>query len=159
MTTIGSAVLDFWFNELDDATLCKDPASMRPSASATLQATILDEWRLAAGAGRPGEIIVLDQFSFNVWRDTPRASAGRRRCTWRRNAPPGPLSPAQQAAALRRSPLIHEHAVALFSRRGWKQLASSIRPSSSVSVATHRNAILGRVSREESPSGRPGSSF
>jgi uncharacterized protein (DUF924 family) len=75
------AVLDFWFQEIDSALWFKKDADfdqliadrfgavLRAAAQAELFA-----WRSTA-QGRLAEVIVLDQFSRNVYRDTPRAFA------------------------------------------------------------------------------------
>ena len=77
----AAEVLSFWFNELDNARrFAKDPAldaAIGQRFGATLGAAIageLADWRDTA-AGRLAEIVVLDQFSRNVWRDMPRAFA------------------------------------------------------------------------------------
>ena len=80
MTTY-SEVLAFWFEEitpqcwfkkdLEFDTLCED------RFGETLQAAALGEcfdWR-STPEGRLAEIIVLDQFSRNIYRDTPQAFA------------------------------------------------------------------------------------
>ena len=72
-------ILDFWFKELTPAQWWKvDPALDRRIAERfldTLQRAARGElfaWRETA-QGRLAEIIVLDQFSRNVWRGTPQA--------------------------------------------------------------------------------------
>lgn len=74
-------ILHFWFEELTPQQhFMKDPAldaAMRVRFEATLQAAARCElfaWR-ATPAGRLAEILVLDQFSRNVYRDTARAFA------------------------------------------------------------------------------------
>lgn len=74
-------ILDFWFNELTPKQhFVKEAAldeTIRARFGATLEAAArceLWQWRTSA-AGRLAEIIVLDQFSRNVYRDTPRAFA------------------------------------------------------------------------------------
>lgn len=74
-------ILDFWFNELTEKQhFVKDPAldaSMRHRFGSTLEAAARCElftWRTSA-QGRLAEILVLDQFSRNIFRDTPRAFA------------------------------------------------------------------------------------
>ena len=74
-------ILHFWFTELTDQQhFTKDTAlddSIRERFGATLEAAARCElfaWRTTA-QGRLAEILVLDQFSRNVFRDTPRAFA------------------------------------------------------------------------------------
>ena len=74
-------ILDFWFHEITPAQWWKaDPAFDRQIESAFLpvlrQAAQgeLSSWR-ATAEGRLAEIIVLDQFSRNAWRNTPWAFA------------------------------------------------------------------------------------
>lgn len=74
-------ILHFWFEELTPQQhFMKDPAldaAMRVRFEATLQAAARCElfaWR-ATPAGRLAEILVLDQFSRNIYRDTPQAFA------------------------------------------------------------------------------------
>ena len=74
-------ILHFWFSELTpklhfakDATLDE---AIRARFGATLEAAARCElfaWR-ATTEGRLAEVLVLDQFSRNVYRDTPRAFA------------------------------------------------------------------------------------
>ena len=75
------AVLDFWFTELTPKQhFAKDPAldeAIRARFSAALEAAARCElfaWRVTP-EGRLAEVLVLDQFSRNVYRDTPRAFA------------------------------------------------------------------------------------
>lgn len=74
-------IFHFWFEELSDKDhFIKDPAldaSMHARFGPTLEAAERCElfaWR-ATAEGRLAEILVLDQFSRNVYRDTPRAFA------------------------------------------------------------------------------------
>jgi uncharacterized protein (DUF924 family) len=74
-------VLSFWFDELSDRQhFAKDAALdalIAQRFGATLQSAARCElygWRNGT-RGRLAEIIVLDQFSRNVWRDTPLAFA------------------------------------------------------------------------------------
>ncbi len=74
-------ILHFWFNELTEKQqFAKDAALdalMAQRFGALLERAARSElfgWR-ATPTGRLAEIIVLDQFSRNVWRDTPRAFA------------------------------------------------------------------------------------
>jgi len=74
-------VLNFWFTELTPKHhFAKDAAldeTIRTRFGATLEAASRCElfaWR-ATPEGRLAEVLVLDQFSRNVYRDTPRAFA------------------------------------------------------------------------------------
>ena len=74
-------ILHFWFEELTPQQhFMKDPAldaAMRVRFESTLQAAARCElfaWRATPG-GRLAEILVLDQFSRNIYRDTPQAFA------------------------------------------------------------------------------------
>ena len=79
--TDPTAVLQFWFDELSAAQhFAKDAAldaAITQRFALTLEAAARGElsgWR-ASTPGRLAEIVVLDQFSRNVWRDMPRAFA------------------------------------------------------------------------------------
>jgi uncharacterized protein (DUF924 family) len=74
-------ILHFWFEELSEKQhFAKDPAldaAMRQRFGATLEAAARCElfgWR-ATPQGRLAEILLLDQFSRNIFRDTARAFA------------------------------------------------------------------------------------
>lgn len=71
-------LLHFWFTELTPTQhFAKDPdldEAIRSRFGATLEAAARCElfgWR-ATPEGRLAEVLVLDQFSRNVYRDTPR---------------------------------------------------------------------------------------
>jgi uncharacterized protein (DUF924 family) len=134
----------------------------------------LQPWREAAD-GRLAEIIVLDQFSRNIHRGTPRAFA----------ADPVALVLAQEALRVgadqvlppeRRaflfmpfmhseSPRIHETAIRLFQQPGLEaNLDAALRHKAIIDRFgryPHRNALLGRVSSDEEQAflQTPGSSF
>jgi len=134
----------------------------------------LSAWRDTPG-GRLAEIIVLDQFSRNIHRDTPLAFA----------ADPLALALAQEAVRVEarrdlplqqksflympfmhsESPLIHEQAVALFSEPGLENsLEFELRHKAIIDRFgryPHRNAVLGRTSTPEEIAflESPGSSF
>jgi uncharacterized protein (DUF924 family) len=174
-------ILDFWFEELTtrqhfvkDAAL---DALIRARFGTTLEAAARCElwaWR-ATPQGRLAEIVVLDQFSRNAYRDTPRAFAqdalalvlaqelvasGQDRS----------LSIAQRAFAYMpymhsESELVHAQAVALFSQPGMEDnLNFELRHKEIVDRFgryPHRNAVLGRTSSalELAFLSEPGSSF
>lgn len=74
-------VLDFWFNDLSpqqwwvkDEKLDQEIARRFSTLHAQAARCELFDWRMAA-KGRLAEIIILDQFSRNIYRDTPQAFA------------------------------------------------------------------------------------
>ncbi|NWN82311.1 MAG: DUF924 domain-containing protein [Halomonas sp.] len=181
MTTPPDEVLTFWFDELGPAHwFRKDPrldADIAERFGPCLAAACRGElwgWRETA-AGRLGEIIVLDQFSRNIHRDTPMAFA----------ADPMALVLAQEAVAggddrhlapTRRaflympfmhseSRVIHEQALRLFSQEGLEKSLPFERRHRDIirrfGRYPHRNAILGRDSTPEELAflAQPGSSF
>ncbi|RUO21818.1 DUF924 family protein [Aliidiomarina haloalkalitolerans] len=83
MSKVVSAkdVLDFWFKELSQAQWFAKDDALDKTISQRFQATLsaaaqceLFDWRETT-AGRLAEIIVLDQFSRNIYRDRPEAFA------------------------------------------------------------------------------------
>ncbi len=176
-----SSILHFWFEELTPKQhFVKDTALdelIRTRFGATLEAAArceLAAWRGTA-EGRLAEIVVLDQFSRNVYRDTPRAFA----------QDPLALALAQEAVASGQlmglpaawrvfaympymhseSPRIHAQAVALFSEPGMEDnLRFELHHKAIIDRFgrfPHRNAILGRTSSPEELEflQGPGSSF
>jgi uncharacterized protein (DUF924 family) len=174
-------IYDFWFNETTPAQRWKvDPdfdALIRErfgSTHAQANRCELEEWRREP-RGRLAEIIVLDQFSRNMYRGTPAAFA----------SDPLALALAQEAVrsgldqALTpeeriflympymhsESKSIHEVALALFTANGIQDnLKFEIRHKEIVDRFgryPHRNAILGRASTQEEIEflKQPGSSF
>lgn len=174
-------IIHFWFEELTDKQrFAKDEAldaAMRVRFGATVQAAAqgeLFEWRSTA-RGRLAEILVLDQFSRNIYRGTPAAFA----------QDPQALLLAQELVASGQDqslPLvqrsfaympymhseslaIHEQAVQLFSQPGMEgTLAFELRHQAIIAQFgryPHRNAILGRAStvQEQVFLEQPGSSF
>jgi uncharacterized protein (DUF924 family) len=177
----GADVLRFWFEEIEPARWWKvDPAFddlVRARFGTLLERAVageLHDWR-ATPAGRLAEILVLDQFSRNIHRGTPRAFA----------ADPMALALAQEAVAgghdrelppERRlflylpymhseSPRIHEIAVPLFEALGLVDNLDFERRHQAIidrfGRYPHRNAVLGRASTTEELQflGEPGSSF
>ena len=174
-------ILNFWFNELTpkqhfvkDAAL---DATMRARFGTTLVAAACGElwhWRTTP-EGRLAEIIVLDQFSRNVYRDTPRAFAqdplalvlAQELVASGQDAA---LPPTQRAFAYMpymhsESALVHQQAVVLFSQPGMgNNLDFELRHQAIIERFgryPHRNAILGRASSAQEISflAEPGSSF
>jgi uncharacterized protein (DUF924 family) len=174
-------ILDFWFEELTPKQhFVKDAALdqiIRVRFGDTLEAAARCElfaWRTSA-VGRLAEIIVLDQFSRNVYRDTPRAFAqdalalvlaqelvasGQDRS----------LSAAQRVFAYMpymhsESALVHTQATELFTLLGNQDnLNFELRHKAIIDRFCrfpHRNAILGRSSSAQELAflSEPGSSF
>ena len=174
-------ILHFWFEELTpkqhfvkDASL---DAIIGNRFGMTLQAAARCElfaWR-ANAEGRLAEIIVLDQFSRNVYRDTPRAFAQDTLALVLAQelvACGGDLSlPLARRAFVympymhSESALMHAQAVALFSQPGMENnLSFELRHKAIIDRFDrypHRNAILGRASSAEELAflSEPGSSF
>lgn len=174
-------IINFWFSEIDPASWWrKDEQFDRMLTErfgglhARAMAGELFEWRRTP-AGRLAEIIVLDQFSRNMFRDTPRAFASDGMA----------LVLAQEAVQQQadkdltaqeciflympymhsESLLIHEQAVALYTANGiTENLDFEIRHQQIIARFgryPHRNAILGRESTAEELAflQEPGSSF
>lgn len=179
--TTPDAVLSFWFDELEAAQwFRKDPAldaEIAERFAACLEAARRAElwgWR-ETPEGRLAEVIVLDQFSRNVHRDTPDAFA----------ADPLALGLAQEAVARgddaalppawraflympfmhSESAAIHEQALRLFTQPGLEENLRFEHRHRDIILRfgryPHRNAILGRVSTpaELAFLAQPGSSF
>ena len=175
------AVWDFWFEEIDsDQWRIKDPAfdELMVRRFSELHASAvrceLYEWRQTP-QGRLAEIIVLDQFSRNMFRGSAFSFA----------ADPLALALAQEAVAgghdkalttrergflympymHSESSLIHEEAVRLFKANGVEETVDyEMRHKRIVDRfgrSPHRNAILGRESTDEEIEflKQPGSSF
>jgi uncharacterized protein (DUF924 family) len=175
------AIIDFWFNEIEvKKWWVKDPAfdtTIRERFGAVLDQAKTGElfaWRTTP-AGRLAEVIVLDQFSRNIYRDTKDAFA----------ADAIALVLAQEAVAKgideqlpdaqvpflympfmhSESRQIHQVAEALFSKPAAKgSLSFELRHKAIIDRFDrypHRNAILGRASTEEEVAflAEPGSSF
>ena len=174
-------ILHFWFEELTPKQhFAKDAAldeAIRTRFGATLEAAARCElfaWR-ATPEGRLAEIIVLDQFSRNVYRDTPRAFAQDALAlvlaqelvasTQDRSLPPAQRSFAYMPYMHSESALVHTQAVALFSQPGMESnLDFEMRHKAIIDRFgryPHRNAILGRDSTAEELAflSEPGSSF
>jgi uncharacterized protein (DUF924 family) len=174
-------ILHFWFTELTPKHhFAQDPAldeAIRSRFGATLEAAARCElfaWR-ATPEGRLAEVLVLDQFSRNVYRDTPRAFAqdplalalAQELVTsgQDRSLPLAQRSFAYMPYMHSESALIHEQAVALFSQ---PELEDNLRFEHAHKAIIdrfgrypHRNAILGRSSTAEELAflSGPGSSF
>lgn len=174
-------ILDFWFLEIEpanwwkkDKAFDKEIRSRFANTLAQASACELFAWRGTA-QGRLAEVIVLDQFSRNIYRDTPMAFA----------ADALALALAQEAVAIKadmeldpvqrnflympymhsESKVIHESAVELFAaNHETNNLDFELRHKAIIDQFgryPHRNAILGRTSTAEEIAflQEPGSSF
>jgi len=174
-------ILDFWFVEIGNKNWFKKNKSLdeliRDRFLSLYQAAIANElyaWRNNA-KGCLSEIIILDQFSRNLFRDSARAFVND----------PLALCLAQQAVALRydqelslieksflympymhsESLIIHEQAIALFSLEGLENsYRFELRHKEIIEKFgryPHRNKLLGRISSEAEIEflQHPGSSF
>jgi uncharacterized protein (DUF924 family) len=174
-------ILDFWFEELTarqhfvkDAAL---DALIRVRFGITLEAAARCElfgWR-ATPQGRLAEIVVLDQFSRNAYRDTPRAFAQDALALvlaqelvasgHDRSLPVAQRVFVYMPYMHSESELIHTQAVALFSQPGMEDnLSFELRHKEIIDRFgryPHRNAVLGRASSalELAFLSEPGSSF
>jgi uncharacterized protein (DUF924 family) len=177
----AESVLSFWFEEIEpkqwwvksdefDQLIANRFGALHAAATRSE----LSDWR-ETPQGRLAEVIVLDQFSRNIYRDQPQAFA----------CDPLALALAQHAVALQadqalptqqrtflympymhsESPLIHSSALPLFSQAGLEHaLPSELRHKAIVDRFgryPHRNTILGRSSTAEEIDflATPGSSF
>ncbi len=162
-------VLQFWFDELTDKQHFAKEAALddliRTRFGATLDAVARCElfaWR-ASAEGALAEIIVLDQFSRNVYRDTPRAFAQDALAlalaqVLMARGQDQLLSPTQRRFAYMpymhsESALIHAQAVQLFDQPGLEDaLDFELRHQAIITRFgryPHRNALLGRTSSAE----------
>ena len=174
-------ILHFWFNELTpkqhfvkDAALDETISTRFGDTLAAVAWCELFAWR-ATAEGRLAEIIVLDQFSRNVYRDTPRAFAqdalalvlaqelvasGRDQ-----SLPLAQRSFAYMPYMHSESALVHTQAVTLFTQLGnQNNLDFELRHKAIIDRFgryPHRNAILGRTSSAQELAflSEPGSSF
>ena len=174
-------ILHFWFTELSPKQhFAKDAAldeAIRTRFGATLEAAArceLFSWR-ATPQGRLAEVVVLDQFSRNVYRDTPRAFAQDALALalaqelvasgQDRSLPLAQRSFAYMPYMHSESALVHAQAVALFSQPGLEDsLRSALRHKAIIDRFgryPHRNAVLGRSSTPQELAflSEPGSSF
>jgi len=174
-------VLHFWFTELTPKQhYAKDAAlddAIRTRFGETLEAATRCElfaWR-AMPEGRLAEVLVLDQFSRNVYRDTARAFAQDALALalaqelvasgQDRSLPLVQRSFAYMPYMHSESALVHQQAVTLFSQPGMEDsLRFELRHQEIIhrfGRYPHRNALLGRVSTPEELAflSEPGSAF
>lgn len=180
-TVAPDEVLGFWFDELTPAQhFAKDPkldAAIAGRFKATHAAATRGElypWRDGA-SGRLAEIIVLDQFSRNIDRDTAAAFAHdpvaltlAQEMVHRgldRELPDAHRGFACMPYMHSESAVIHEVALALFSQPGLENQLKYEQAHKAIidrfGRYPHRNAALGRVSTAEEAAflEQPGSSF
>ena len=174
-------ILHFWFEELDNQQrFAKDAALdalMRERFGTVLRAASRGElfkWRTTP-QGRLAEVIVLDQFSRNIHRDTAAAFAQDAQALALAQElvasgqdyvlDAGQRSFAYMPYMHSESPLIHSQAVALFSQTGMEGTQAYEQRHRSIinrfGRFPHRNAILSRVSTPQELDflAQPGSSF
>jgi uncharacterized protein (DUF924 family) len=174
-------ILHFWFDELTDKQhFIKDPAldaAMCQRFADTLGAAARGElfaWRTTP-PGRLAEILVLDQFSRNIFRDTPRAFAQDAQALvlaqelvsrgLDKSLPLKQRVFAYMPYMHSESSLIHTQAVSLFSQPGLEEnLDFELRHKAIIDRFgrfPHRNQILDRASSalEIAFLSEPGSSF
>ncbi|MES2584762.1 MAG: DUF924 family protein [Pseudomonadota bacterium] len=174
-------ILHFWFEELGgQQRFVKDAAldtQMRERFGTVLQAASRGElftWRTTP-QGRLAEIIVLDQFSRNIHRDTPAAFAQDAQALTLAqelvaSGQDYVLDPARRSFAYMpymhsESPLIHAQAMALFAQPGMEGTLDFEKRHKAIidqfGRYPHRNALLGRASTPQELDflSRPGSSF
>ena len=174
-------ILRFWFSELTPKQhYAKDAAlddAIRTRFGATLEAATRCElfaWR-ATPEGRLAEVLVLDQFSRNVYRDTARAFAQDALALalaqelvasgQDRSLPLAQRSFAYMPYMHSESALVHDQAIALFSQPGMEDsLGFELRHKDIIDRFgryPHRNALLGRTTTPEELVflSEPGSSF
>ena len=175
------SILHFWFTELTPKHhFAKDAAldeTIRTRFGATLEAAAKCElfaWRVTP-EGRLAEVLVLDQFSRNVYRDSPRAFAQDALALalaqelvasgQDRSLPLAQRSFAYMPYMHSESALVHAQAVALFAQPGMEDtLRFELRHKEIIDRFgryPHRNALLGRASSPEELAflSEPGSGF
>ena len=174
-------ILHFWFTELSPKQqFAKDAVldeAIRTRFGATLEAAARCElfaWR-ATPEGRLAEVLVLDQFSRNVYRDTPRAFAQDALALvlaqelvasgQDHKLPLAQRSFAYMPYMHSESALVHAQAISLFSQPGMEDsLRFELHHKAILERFgryPHRNAILGRSSTAQELAflSEPGSSF
>jgi len=174
-------ILTFWFEKLTPKQhFAKDAAldeTIRTRFGATLEAAARCElfaWRTTP-RGRLAEIIVLDQFSRNVYRDTPRAFAQDAlalvlaqelvACREDRSLPMQQRKFVYMPYMHSESALMHAQAATLFAQPGLEDNLRYEQQHAAIIARfgryPHRNDILGRTSSAEELAflNEPGSSF
>lgn len=181
MVPDAEAILSFWFEETKPEFWFKKDAGFDALINDRFQvvhraagAGELAAWRVTAG-GRLAEIIVLDQFSRNLYRDDARAFAWDSMALVLsqeavRAGALDALDPKRQAFLIMpymhsESAVVHGEAMQLFSRPGLEYNLDFERQHKAIidrfGRYPHRNAVLGRKSTAEEAEflKEPGSSF
>tara|TARA_R110002049_G_scaffold223336_2_gene394976 strand:+ start:112 stop:657 length:546 start_codon:yes stop_codon:yes gene_type:complete len=181
MSSEAQAVLDFWFEALTPAQWFKKDLAVDRTISerfGALHARAAQceyfAWRQTA-QGRLAEIIVLDQFSRNIYRDDPRAFATDALALALAQEAVAAQTDAALTSAQRvflympymhsESAAIHTLAMKLFDQPGLENnLDFEVRHKAIIDRFgrfPHRNALLGRASTDEELAflKQPGSSF
>ncbi len=176
-----NAVIDFWFNEIDSKQwwvkdLEFDQLIINRFAEIHQQAVLCElfDWRKDT-LGRLAEILVLDQFSRNMFRDQPESFASDSLALVLAqeaivSGADSELTPVQKAFLYMpfmhsESKLIHQRAVELFNGPGMEgNYDFELKHKAIIDRFgryPHRNAILGRVSTPDEIEflSQPGSSF
>jgi len=188
MTPLSHEILEFWFGPPPHATRAewfrKDPAfdaAIRARFGDALEAALAGKAHVTDDDVHDSlaHVVLLDQFTRNVFRDTPRAFAGDRQALETAVA----VVDAGRDAALDRferwflympfqhaeNPAVQQRSIALFTRLadeavdptllGWAEKHAAI--IRRFGRFPHRNAILGRASTPEEIAflGEPGSRF
>ncbi len=176
-----SQVLAFWFEELTPAQWWRKDEALDAGIAQRFGATLaaaraaeLADWRDSAG-GRLAEVIVLDQFSRNVFRDRAEGfAADGMALALAQEAVRGgfdaQLAPSERAFVYMpymhsESEKIHQDALRLFDQPGLENNLDFERRHHAIIARfgryPHRNAILGRESSAEELAflQQPGSSF
>ncbi len=164
-----AAIIHFWFTELTDKQhFAKDDALdalIAQRFGGLLESAARCElfgWR-GSPAGRLAEIIVLDQFSRNVWRDTPRAFAQDALALALAQELVARGDDAQLPVAQRRfaympymhseSLAVHQEALRLFAQPGLEDNLRFERSHLAILERfgryPHRNVVLGRASSDQ----------
>jgi uncharacterized protein (DUF924 family) len=174
-------VLDFWFTELTPKHHFAKEAALDEAIGTRFGATLeaaarceLFAWRTTP-EGRLAEVLVLDQFSRNVYRDTPQAFAQDALALalaqelvasgQDRSLPLAQRSFAYMPYMHSESALVHTQAALLFAQPGMEDtLRFELRHQAIIERFgryPHRNAILGRESTPEELAflSEPGSGF
>ena len=174
-------ILQFWFEELTPKQHFVKDTALDAAIGARFGATVeaaargdLFGWRSSAH-GRLAEIVVLDQFSRNIYRDTPRAFAQDAIALvlaqelvgsgQDQSLAVGERSFAYMPYMHSESPLIHTECMRLFGELGLEMQLHYAEQHKVIidrfGRYPHRNAILGRASSAEEIAflTQPGSSF
>lgn len=175
------AILDFWFNEIEpskwwvkDLVFDQMISERFSEVHQAANRCELFEWRQTA-QGRLAEIIVLDQFSRNIYRDLPQSFASDQlalilaqeavQCGADKALNPQQKNMLYMPYMHSETLLIHDQAVSLFSNNNLPDtLAFEMKHRDIIQKFgryPHRNKILGRVSTEAETAflKQPGSSF